>query len=141
MRKGRGSVIVIHQRIDPDSRTANRGSAWVAETIVDGVTYLARSRNGAPHEIARQLIAAGIEDQSARVYTAGIKGFMSYKSIAKMATRTIVESAARSVHSEKWSEFVPIGGKNGGKPYSGVGGPIDPQEIEERGPLAAKAAE
>jgi hypothetical protein len=143
-RKRKSSVIVIHQRIDLNSRTANSGSAWIAETIVDGMTYSARSRNGAPLSLARKLIAAGVEDQPVRVFSDGTAGYMTYPSLAKMAGRTIAESAKRPVRSEKWSEFSPIVGKNRDE---GVGdddlvvSELSLKKHQDVGPLAAMEAE
>jgi hypothetical protein len=143
MRKGQNSVIVIHQRIDPESRAGSRGSAWIATVIVDGVEHSARSRSGAPFELARQLIAAGVEDQPARVYTDGIKGFITYKSLAKMAELTIAESATKCVRTQKWREYDAVEVQDRVKGNSGRSHPSDEEAHKnpDGRPLAAEASE
>jgi hypothetical protein len=49
-------MIVVQQRPDEETRTPGKSCHWVASTIVDGVTYRARSRRGAPNELARVLV-------------------------------------------------------------------------------------
>jgi hypothetical protein len=135
-------VLVFHQRIDPDSRTG-RGSAWVAETIADGVPHSARSRSGAPFELARRLIEAGAPDQQVQVYTDGIKGCMTYRSLAKMAEMTIEESRTVPVRTAKWRNQHDIWGQDArkdGGPISTTPDPSDVHEIAERRPLAAISA-
>jgi hypothetical protein len=120
-------VLVFHQRIDPDSRTG-RGSAWIAETIVNGATCSARSRSGAPFELARDLISVGAPDQPVQVYTAGIAGCITYRSLAQMAQLTIAEGAAAPIGKRKWSEFRGVGGKTGGE---GGGDDVQPHKLPE----------
>ena len=60
------AVIQIRQRLVPRSRTST-GSLWQAETEIDGKTYSATSRHGAPQALARVLIDAGIPDQPVEV--------------------------------------------------------------------------
>jgi hypothetical protein len=49
--------------LDEDTRSPNRGCAYIAETTVAGAIYAARSRNGAGNELARRLVAAGLADR------------------------------------------------------------------------------
>ena len=81
-----------HQRPDETART-ERGCPWLIECTVDGTLYRARSRSGAPMALARLLVAAGIPDQPMRVTSAGLAGATLYRSIHRLAGRTIAESA------------------------------------------------
>jgi hypothetical protein len=46
-------MIRVYQHPEEGSCSANNACCWVAETIVNGISYSARSRHGAPHELAR----------------------------------------------------------------------------------------
>src|SRR6516162_2878763 len=59
-------MICVRQRVVPRSRT-HTGSLWEASTEIDGKLYSAASRHGAPHALARALVAAGIPDQPVEV--------------------------------------------------------------------------
>jgi hypothetical protein len=61
---------------DEANRTPNSACAWVAETMVEGRVYVARSRRGAPNELARQLVAAGLADRPMVVHHRGRVGTM-----------------------------------------------------------------
>jgi hypothetical protein len=132
-------VLVFHQRIDPDSRTPSRGAVWIAETIVTGVTYSTRPRSGAPFRLARVLIAAGVPDQPVQVYTDGIKGFITYRALAKMAELTIGESAAKFVRAEKWREFDAVAMQERAKGISGSSQPADEEARKTPIPQRAEA--
>jgi hypothetical protein len=58
---------------------------WVAECEAAGVPYTARSRNSAPHELARVLVEAGIPDAPMVVTAKGFRGEIRYRSFHKMA--------------------------------------------------------
>lgn len=139
--KGTNELIVIEQRIDPDSRTATRGSAWVAETVIGGQRFSARSRSGAPFELARQLVAVGLPDQPVEIFTQGVRGCVGYRSLHKIATLTIAESATKAVRTAKWSEFSSRVGKTGGergKDDDREGSDLDPHKTPDGITLAAK---
>jgi hypothetical protein len=72
----------VHQRPDEPTRTPNKSCRWVAEAVVDGRTFTARSRYGVSNELARVLVAAGIADAPMRVHSAGLRGYAAYRSIA-----------------------------------------------------------
>ena len=133
-------MLVFHQRIDPDSRTG-RGSAWVAETIVGGIAHSARSRSGAPFSLARQLIAAGVPDQPVQVYTDGIAGCITYRSLAQMAGLTIGESATVPLRQKKWEERDRIWVKNEGEEGAGDAQYPESKKIPSAVTLASKATE
>jgi hypothetical protein len=63
------------------TRTPDGPCDWVAETMIDGQSFSARSKHGAPNELARQLVAAGIPDASMEIAYAGLRGTMSYRAI------------------------------------------------------------
>jgi hypothetical protein len=47
--------------------------------MIDGQSFSARSKHGAPKELARQFVAAGIPDASMEIAYAGLRGTMSYR--------------------------------------------------------------
>ncbi len=59
-------IIVIHRpdEVDP---VAGQPCFWVAQTEIAGVTYRARSREGALGDLARRLVEAGVPDRPMRV--------------------------------------------------------------------------
>jgi hypothetical protein len=57
-------VIVIRQV--PRSRSGT-GMLWETTAEIDGQTYSAASRHGAPQALARELVAAAIPDESVEV--------------------------------------------------------------------------
>ena len=136
-------MILVNQYMQPDSRTQNNGSAWIAEAMVDGKLYSARSRHGAPMALARELVAAGVGDQPVRVSTDGVAGHLTYRSLHRMAGRTIVESATKSVRDQKWVLADHVWGKNrderGGDDEQAVGG-FTPHDYPPLTPLASKVA-
>jgi hypothetical protein len=82
------SAIIVHQRPDEPTRTPNKSCRWVAEAVVDGRTFAARSRYGISNELARVLVAAGIADAPMRVHSAGLCGYAAYRSFHESAKRT-----------------------------------------------------
>jgi hypothetical protein len=76
---------------DEHTRTSNSASAWVAEMMVDGRVYVARSRHGAANELARQLVAAGLADRPMVIRYRGRAGTMTYRSFRATATWTFTE--------------------------------------------------
>ena len=83
--------IVVTTWPDEETRTANSACAWIAAAMVDDVVYSARSRHGAPNALARQLVAAGVEDRPLVVRYAGLAGAMTYPSFHAVAGRTYSE--------------------------------------------------
>jgi hypothetical protein len=76
---------------DEATRTLNSACIWVAEATVDGRPYIARSRHGAPNELARQLVAAGLADRPIKIHYQGRAGTMTYRSFHAAAAWTYSE--------------------------------------------------
>jgi hypothetical protein len=119
MRSCHGSpaaVICIRQRVLPRSRTQT-GSLWEASAEIDGKSYSAVSRHGAPQALARVLIAAGVEDQPAEVRsevcvfdsgaeirTVLLRGCIRYRSFHTMGKTTFAESATAPLRRTRFEE-------------------------------------
>jgi hypothetical protein len=91
-----------------ETHYTGRGCPWLISCEIDGVTYSAASRSGAPYALARVLVAAGVLDQPMSVVSQGLKGDARYKSIHKMAGYTIGENATHPMHLTSWH---PYGGR------------------------------
>jgi len=72
-------------------RTANSPCSWIAEATIEGQTYSARARHGAPNELARQLVAAGFADRPMVIRYQGLAGSITYRSFHAAATLTYSE--------------------------------------------------
>jgi hypothetical protein len=99
-----------------ETRTPDRACYWVAETTLENGRYFtARSRNGAPNELARLLAAAGIPDQPMQTYDQrGVKA-LYYKSFYGAAKWTYEESAHVPLRRVRWKprpEGIVFGGGN-----------------------------
>jgi hypothetical protein len=97
-------MITIHQHSLENSRTAENSCTWLAETEIDRQRFEARSRRGAPQELARALVAAGIPDQPVRVEHVGLRGHMAYPSLHRMAGVTYVEGRSTILHRARYRE-------------------------------------
>jgi hypothetical protein len=64
--------LIMRERPLPETRTPENSCEW-ASAEVGGIAYLARSRRGAAHALARTLVAAGIPDQLVSVEAAGVR--------------------------------------------------------------------
>jgi hypothetical protein len=73
------------------TRTANSPCTWIAEATIEGHAYIARARHGAPNELARQLVAAGLADRPMVIRYQGLAGSMTYRSFHAAATWTYGE--------------------------------------------------
>jgi hypothetical protein len=99
---GRGSqasgavMIRVCQHPDENTHSANNGCVWVAEAIVSGISYSARSRHGASQKLARVFVDANIPAPM-QVTTAGLRGETTYRSFHAMAGRTFKENAQTPV--------------------------------------------
>jgi hypothetical protein len=114
-----------------DTRTPQRSCVYEAECEVDGRRYTARSRHGAPDELARVLISAGVADQPVEVRQVGIKGCISYPSLNELARWPYQESATVPLRRVRWRPLpdfsvdvrvrdaqtgvIPEGGKGGSR--------------------------
>src|SRR5215831_405298 len=94
--------VIVDQRPLEVTGTASKSCKWVAEAIVNGRTYTATSRMAPANEIARQLIADGVEDAPMQVYTAGLKGCLIWPSFHKAAGYTFKENAQTPVKRVRW---------------------------------------
>ncbi len=95
-------MIAITQRADEASRSPDRRCYYVASAEVDGIAYAARARYGAANDIARQLVAAGIPDQSVIARTMPQGWELGYHSLYRLATRTVSEGPTRPLHEHRW---------------------------------------
>jgi hypothetical protein len=95
-------MIRVYQHPEANTQSAKKGCSWVAEAIVNGISYSARSRHGAPQELARTLVAAGIPDAPMQVTTAGLRGETTYRSFYAAADRTIEENAKTPLRSRRY---------------------------------------
>jgi hypothetical protein len=76
---------------DATTRTPNSSCLWIAEATVDGHVYVARSRHGAPNELARRLIAVGIAERPMVISYRGRARSIIYCSFQAAATWTFSE--------------------------------------------------
>ena len=96
--------ITMHQSPAESTRTPENNCTYEAEAIIDGRRYFARSRRGAPFALARVLVAAGIPDRPVLVMHKGLRGEMRYRSLHRMAGRTVRESASFSAGVGRYEE-------------------------------------
>ena len=95
-------MITIWQRPLENIRTPERPSVFEAECEVDGRRYAARSRHGAPNELARVLVSAGVPDQPVEMRQVGINGCTTCRSLHQLARWTYVESATVPLRRGRW---------------------------------------
>jgi hypothetical protein len=95
-------MIRVHLWPLEETRTAAKGCAYMAACEIDGVPYSARSRHGAPNELARVLAAAGIPDQPMAVTHRGLKGEMTCRSFHEAARWTYRESVTEPLRRVRW---------------------------------------
>jgi hypothetical protein len=102
---------------DEATRTPNSACTWVAETMVEGQIYTARTRHGAPNELARQLVAVGLADRPMVIHYRGRVGTMTYRSFHAAATWTYSEGdqPLRRVRYREQPEGVFLGSGTGQK--------------------------
>ena len=97
-------AIVMHQSPDEPTRTLENNCQYEVEAVVDGQRYFARSRRGAPFALARALVLVGIPDRPVLVMHKGLRGEMRYRSLHRMAGRTVRESASFSAGVGRYEE-------------------------------------
>jgi hypothetical protein len=108
-------MIEIRQRPIPGSRSGT-GSLWEASAEIDGKSYSAVNRHGAPQSLARALVAAGIPDQpvevrsevcisdsGAEIRTEQLQGCIRYQSLHTIA-QTTFEEGDRPLHRAQFKE-------------------------------------
>ena len=139
----------MRQWPDEQTRTPKNACLYQAEVVIDGKRYSARSRRGAPFALARVLVAAGVLDQPVSLTHEGLRGAMTYRSLYRLATRTIEESVRTPIGDRQFREFperegvgegtVIAAAAPGGEPENGGSGtpadvePILPLELAECG--------
>jgi hypothetical protein len=79
----RTALIRMRQWLLEGTWTPEKSCDFEAECEVDGRRYSAKSRHGAPNELARLLVSFGIADRPVEVKHAGIKGCITYHSFAR----------------------------------------------------------
>ena len=99
-------MICVHQWPLEETRTQSKGCVYMAACEADGVPYSARSRYGAPNELARVLVAAGIPDAPMVVTHRGLRGEMTYRSFDEAAKWTHEESASVPLHRVPYARVV-----------------------------------
>jgi hypothetical protein len=105
-----------------ETRSPDRPCFWVTETtLVDGRVLQSRSRHGAPNELARTLVDAGLPDDEVQTYNQhGVKA-LHYRSLHEMAKRTYREGAGRPLQRARWEprpegiSFTPRNAQNRGE--------------------------
>jgi hypothetical protein len=103
------------------TRTPEKSCVFEAECEIDGRRYSARSRHGAPNELARLLVSVGIADQPVEVSHAGIRGCITYRSLHDLGRWAYQESAAVPLRRVRW------------KPPTDVGADIRKRKAQNRG--------
>lgn len=98
-------MIEARQYPDMSRPLGSRGRAWVAECVVDGVPYRARSYSGASYALARALVAAGVEDQPITIVTAGLPGSHTHRSIVRLAQWSISEGTG-GMQRIRWQPYL-----------------------------------
>jgi hypothetical protein len=98
-------ALAVHCCPLEETRTPNDCCEWVAECEIDGRRLVARSREGVIYELARILVAAGIEDRPLCVTFAGVAGHMTWSSLAAAAQWTLTEGAATPLRRRRWKNF------------------------------------
>ncbi len=106
----RTRMLLICQSMVPNSRRSNAATKWHAACEINGHEYFVESREGAPFELARKLVAAGIPDQPVEVVALceplsddintkenRVEIWVSYESLHQMATLTqaVADTALR----------------------------------------------
>jgi len=99
-------AILVEQRPVEQSTRPNNTCRWEAVAVIGGKRYAAQSRRGAPHELARILVAANISDAPMQVRSAGLEGHITYRSFHRMAETTFVENAQAPIRKRS---YVAIG--------------------------------
>jgi hypothetical protein len=98
-------ALAVHCRPLEETRGPNSPCQWLAGCEVDGRRFLARSRQGAVYELARRLVAAGIEDRPLCITFAGVVGQVTWGSFAAAARWTLTEGAATPLRRRYWRNF------------------------------------
>jgi hypothetical protein len=133
-----GEVIRVYQWPLENTRTPSKSCFYQAACEVNGVSYSARSRNGASNELARVLVAAGIADQPMAVVQKGLKGELTYRSFHRAAKWTYQETETMPLRRMPWVDpavkrarlAVAFGPKQGVKAETGIPVAIPPLAAE-----------
>jgi hypothetical protein len=112
-----GDLIASRRDSDEATRTSNSACVWIAEAMVEGRTYTARSQHGPANELARQLVAARLVDRPLIIRYYGLAGTLTYHSCHSAATWTFSEGerTLRRVRYREPPEGVFLGSGTGQK--------------------------
>jgi hypothetical protein len=132
-------VIVIHHRADEASRSPDRPCFYDAEANVLGQSYTVRARYGAVHDLARELVAAGVPDQAVTTVQQPHGCQMGYPSMYRLAATTVSEGPTHPVHGRRWTDpaeafgrLPPKGQNRGSMPPADIGvPPAEPARVLE----------
>jgi hypothetical protein len=117
--------VIIQAILYPEERThtPSKSCFYTATCEIGDATYTARSRDGAIHELARVLVAAGIPDAPLEVHQAGLHGHLTHCSFYAAAGWICVETATKPLHrarcedpAVKRARFAAAFGERQGKP-------------------------
>jgi hypothetical protein len=101
-------TIIVHQRPLGETRTPSKSCRWLGEAVVNGCVYTATSRMSPANEIARQLATEGMPDAPMRIYTAGLKGCLTWRSFYRAARYTLKESAQTPLTRAPWTDMAAL---------------------------------
>ena len=109
------------------AQTPENTCAWLAEATVDGQHFEARSRRGAPAELARILVVASIPDQAVVVdaFMLGrwYRPALTYRSLHWLAGKAWEENASVPVRRVRYRDLSQAFGKGGAEAQNGGGTP------------------
>jgi hypothetical protein len=97
-------TIIVHQHPLEETRTPSKSCKWLGEAIVNGRIYAATSRLAPANDIARQLVADGVPDTPMQIYSAGLKGCLTWPSFRLAALFTYEETATKQVRMVRWRD-------------------------------------
>jgi hypothetical protein len=97
-------TITVHQRPLVETRTPGKSCKWLGDAIVNGRTDTANSRMAPTNDIARQLVADGVPDAPMHIYTAGMKGCLTWPSFHRAALFAYEETATKPAHVVRWRD-------------------------------------
>jgi hypothetical protein len=104
-RRVRRDAIAVFCRPLEETRTPSNSCYWLAECELAGQHFEARSRVGAPNELARVLVAAGVPDAPMVVSYEGLRGTTTCRSFHEAAKWTYSESPATPLRRVRFREL------------------------------------
>jgi hypothetical protein len=98
-------TIAVFCRPLEETRTPSNSCNWLAECQIGGEHFEARSRVGAPNDLARVLVAAGVPDAPMVVSFEGLCGTTTYRSFHEAAKWTYSEGPATPLRRVPFKAF------------------------------------